>query len=44
MLRAVSNANPTGGIKASDNAAFGFQPQGYAVANRLAAKARWKAI
>ena len=29
----VSNANPTGGIKPSDNAAFGAQPQGYRVAN-----------
>jgi hypothetical protein len=23
------NANPTGGIKAGDNAAFGVQPQGF---------------
>jgi hypothetical protein len=29
-LRIVSNANPTGGIKAPDNAAFGVQPQGWA--------------
>jgi hypothetical protein len=27
---------PSGGIKASDNAAFGVQPQGYGVANRVA--------
>jgi hypothetical protein len=27
---------PTGGIKASDNAAFGPEPQGYGMANRLA--------
>jgi hypothetical protein len=27
-LRIISNANPTGGIKASDNAAFGVEPQG----------------
>jgi hypothetical protein len=39
ILRAVSNANSTGGIKPSDNAAFGAQPQGYGVANRLAAEA-----
>jgi hypothetical protein len=32
----VSNANPSGGISGSDNAAFGPQPQGYALANRLA--------
>jgi hypothetical protein len=38
ILRIVSNANPTGGIKASDNAAFGVQPQGYGVANRLAGR------
>jgi hypothetical protein len=25
----ASNANPTGGIKAGDNAAFGIQPQGF---------------
>jgi hypothetical protein len=37
-LRIVSNANPSGGIKASDNAAFGVRPQGYGVANRLARK------
>jgi hypothetical protein len=40
-LRIVSNANPSGGIKASDNAAFGVRPQGYGrgtgMANRLAA-------
>jgi hypothetical protein len=29
MLRNVSNANPSGGIKAEDNAAFGVRPQGY---------------
>jgi hypothetical protein len=29
ILRNVSNANPTGGIKGWDNAAFGVQPQGY---------------
>jgi hypothetical protein len=29
----------TGGINPSDNAAFGAQPQGYGVANRLAAEA-----
>jgi hypothetical protein len=39
ILRAVSNANSTGGIKSSDNAAFGGQPQGYGMANRLAAEA-----
>src|SRR5258708_33097664 len=39
-LRIVSNANPTGGIKAWDNAAFGVQPQGYGVANRMAGNAR----
>jgi hypothetical protein len=32
----ISNANPTGGIKACDNAAFGLEPQGYAMAKRLA--------
>jgi hypothetical protein len=36
ILRIVSNANPTGGIKATDNAAFGAEPQGYGVVNRLA--------
>jgi hypothetical protein len=36
MLRSISNANPTGGIKACDNAAFGPEPQGYGIANRLA--------
>ena len=40
ILRSISNANPTGGIKPSDNAAFGVQPQGYGrridwMANRL---------
>jgi hypothetical protein len=35
-LRSISNANPTGGIKACDNAAFGLEPQGYGMANRLA--------
>jgi hypothetical protein len=29
ILRIVSNANPSGGIKTSDNAAFGVEPQGY---------------
>jgi hypothetical protein len=29
FLRIISNANPSGGIKASENAAFGVQPQGY---------------
>jgi hypothetical protein len=38
-LRSISNASPTGGIKPADNAAFGVQPQGYGVANRLAGKA-----
>jgi hypothetical protein len=28
ILRSISNANPTGGIKPADNAAFGAQPQG----------------
>ena len=37
FLRIISNANPSGGIKAGENAAFGVQPQGYGVANRLAA-------
>jgi hypothetical protein len=41
ILRSISNANPIVGIKPSDNAAFGVQPQGYGketeVANRLAA-------
>jgi hypothetical protein len=32
----ISNANPTGGIKACDNAAFGLEPQGYGMTNRLA--------
>jgi hypothetical protein len=36
ILRSISNANPIVGIKPSDNAAFGVQPQGYEVANRLA--------
>jgi hypothetical protein len=36
ISRIVSDANPAGGIKASDNAAFGVEPQGYGVANRLA--------
>src|SRR5258705_3783273 len=35
-LRSISNANPTGGIKACDNAAFGLEPQGYGMAHRLA--------
>jgi hypothetical protein len=35
-LRSISDANPTGGIKACDNAAFGLEPQGYGMANRLA--------
>jgi len=34
----VSDANPAGGIKASDNAAFGVEPQGYGVANQSAAR------
>jgi hypothetical protein len=34
----VSNANPSGGIKAGNNAAFGVQPQGYGVANRSAGR------
>ena len=34
MTGVVSNANPTGGIKAGDNAAFGVQPQGFG-ANRM---------
>jgi hypothetical protein len=38
ILRIVSTANPTGSIKPTDNAAFGVQPQGYGVANRLAGK------
>jgi len=29
IIGVVSNANPTGGIKAGDNAAFGVQPQGF---------------
>src|ERR1700675_3210278 len=29
ILRSFSNANPSGGIKPADNAAFGAQPQGY---------------
>jgi hypothetical protein len=29
FLRIVSNANPAGGIKSRDNAAFGVRPQGY---------------
>jgi len=29
IIGIVSNANPTGGIKAGDNAAFGVQPQGF---------------
>jgi hypothetical protein len=29
ISRIVSDANPAGGIKASDNAAFGVEPQGY---------------
>jgi hypothetical protein len=37
ILRSFSNANPAGGIKPADNAAFGVQPQGYGVANRAAA-------
>jgi hypothetical protein len=36
ISRIVSDANPGRGIKASDNAAFGVEPQGYGVANRLA--------
>jgi hypothetical protein len=36
ILRSISNANPIGGIKPCDNAAFGDQPQGYGVTNRLA--------
>jgi hypothetical protein len=28
ILRSFSNANPSGGIKPADNAAFGVQPQG----------------
>jgi hypothetical protein len=36
VLRPISNANPTGGIKAGDNAAFDAEPQGYGVANRMA--------
>jgi hypothetical protein len=36
ISRIVSDANPAGGIKASDNAAFGVEPQGYEVANRSA--------
>jgi hypothetical protein len=44
ILRIVSNADLVGGIKASDNAAFGVEPQGYGVANRLAGKARWPPI
>jgi len=40
ILRSFSNANPTGGIKPTDNAAFGVQPQGYGVTNRLAGNAR----
>jgi hypothetical protein len=31
------DANPMGAIKPCDNAAFGAQPQGYGLANRLAA-------
>jgi hypothetical protein len=31
----ISNANPIVGIKTCDNAAFGVQPQGYGMANRL---------
>jgi hypothetical protein len=38
ISRIVSDANPAGGIKASDNAAFGVEPQGYGVANRLAGR------
>jgi hypothetical protein len=34
IIGVVSNANPTGGIKAGDNAAFGVQPQGFG-ANRM---------
>ena len=34
-LRSVSNANPSGGIKVSDNAAFGAQPQGYGVGESI---------
>jgi len=29
FIGVVSDANPTGGIKARDNAAFGVQPQGF---------------
>jgi hypothetical protein len=39
ILRIVSNANPIGGIKAPDNAAFSVQPQGFD-GNRLAAEPR----
>jgi hypothetical protein len=38
ISRIVSDANPAGGIKASDNAAFGVEPQGYGVANRMAGR------
>src|SRR5947208_15197841 len=41
ILRIVTNPNPTGGIKATDNAAFAAQPQGYGVVNRLAEGPRW---
>jgi hypothetical protein len=44
ISRIVSDANPAGGIKASDNAAFGVEPQGYGVANRLAASPAVSAV
>jgi hypothetical protein len=28
ILRSITNANPSGGIPARDNAAFGLHPQG----------------
>ena len=43
ILRSISNADPAGGIKPHDNAAFGAQPQGYGVANPVARKARMAA-
>jgi hypothetical protein len=36
ISRIVSDANPAGGIKAGNNAAFAVEPQGYGMANRSA--------
>src|SRR5258706_15867707 len=40
ILRSISMRPQSGGIKPCDNAAFGVEPQGYGVANRLAARVR----